>query len=454
MSCKKLRVVRWKKLRIITIAILFLMAVFVIHGAGMAQVRPRLSVWGRASFAPAQAYWANSFIYEWAAEKGVDVKISWIPVADVTPKLVTAVVAGTEPDIVIGGMPYTKFAELGLLLPLDDVVAKLGKEDIFDIKLQAGIIDGKVYAIPSGWELTWMHVRKDLFEKAGILDILPFENEKDVLMAAEKLTGIEPGVYGIGLPLGGTGFDAEWTFALYWYGFGGGFMTEKSSKGVVLGKEPYRSATKRTFAFLKEIFDKRLTPPDSGEWVDISNNLAFLHGRVAMTSNPMSIWYAIMTGKPDLVPKTMVVPDAFPIDLGQESNYIFKSTKHPDLAKDLVYRFFADKEAYRKGWSEQSHFYNLPIFKSQMKVISDAWKEGRYPVMGMDPWEAAMRTKFHEWPVTYPIGEPTSVWADFCTGWMANDMVLKAVVIGESFDKVIDEYQAKAEQMAREAYGR
>ncbi len=45
-----------------------------------------------------------------------------------------------------------------------------------------------------------------------------------------------------------------------------------------------------------------------------------------MTSNPMSIWYGIMTGKPDLVPKTMIHPDAFPIDQGDESNFIFSST--------------------------------------------------------------------------------------------------------------------------------
>jgi multiple sugar transport system substrate-binding protein len=437
---------------LVKIAVFLVAILIVFAGSSLAQERPKLTVWGRASFAPAQAYWANDLMYRWAAEKGVDIKITWIPVADVAPKLVTAVAAGIAPDVVIGGMPYTKFAEGGLLLPLDDLVDKIGRDDFFKVKLQAGTIKGKVYAIPSGFELTWLHVRKDFFEKAGILNMLPFESERDVVQAAEKLTGIEPGVYGIGIPLGGAGFDCEWTFTLYWYGFGGGLMKDRTVEGVVLGKEPYRSATKKTFTFLKEMFDKGLTPPDSGEWVDISNNLAYLGGKVAMTSNPMSIWYAIMTGKPELVPKTMVVPDAFPIDLGQESCYIFKSTKHPELAKDLLYTFFGDKEAYRKGWSEQSQFYNLPIFKSQMAVLSDNWKKGKYPFMGLDPYEAAMRTKFHEWPVAYPLGEATSVMADFCTSWMANDMVLRAVVKGEDFDNVIDRYQAEIEDMVREAY--
>jgi hypothetical protein len=40
--------------------------------------------------------------------------------------------------------------------------------------------------------------------------------------------------------------------------------------------------------------DKKLTPPDSTEWVDISNNLAYIQERIAMTLNPLSIYYALL----------------------------------------------------------------------------------------------------------------------------------------------------------------
>lgn len=416
--------------------------------------RPVLEIWGRASFAPAQAYWFNSLAYEWASQKGVDVKITWIPVADIAPKLVTAVASGTEPDLVIGGMPYAKFAEADLLLPLDDIVEKLGREDFFETKLLVGTVNGKVYAIPSGFEITWMHVRKDAFEKAGILNLLPFETKEEVLEAARKLQGIEPGMYGIGLPLGGSGYDAEWTFFIYYYGLGGGVIASRSREGVVFGKDPNRAIAREVLSFFRTIYNEGLTPPDSGQWVDASNNMAFLDGKVAMTSNPMSIWYAIMTGKPDLVPKTLIYPDFSPTDLGQEACFIFKSTEHPDLAKELLYTFFADKENYRKGWCEQSHLYNLPIFKSQMEVLSENWKQGKYPVMGMDPYEVALKATYHEWPMTYPLKEATSVMEDFCNSWMANDMVVRAVVKGEDLDAVIDFYQGKLEEMVSEAYGK
>ncbi len=70
-------------------------------------------------------------------------KITWIPVADMSPKLATAIASGTEPDMVIGGYPTAKFAEAGLLLPLDDLVDRIGRVDFFEIKLKQGMIDGK-----------------------------------------------------------------------------------------------------------------------------------------------------------------------------------------------------------------------------------------------------------------------------------------------------------------------
>jgi multiple sugar transport system substrate-binding protein len=421
-------------------------------GSGAALAKPKLVVWGRATFAPAQHYWANDFMYRWAADKGVDIKISWLPVTDMSPKLITAVTAGNPPDIVIGGFPVLKFAEADLLLQLDDVVDKLGRDDFFDIKLKVGNVGGKIYAIPTGFELAWLHVRKDFFEKAGLMNQVPFKNEKELLLAAEKLQGIESGVYGIGLPAGGSGYDTSWIFMSYWYGFGGGLLKDRTVDGVVVGKEPYRSGLKKAFLFYREVMNKKLTPPDAGEWTDFSNNQAFINGTVAMTTNPMSIWYAIMTGKPDFVPKTRVIPDAYPIDLNEESSFIFKKTEHAELAKDLLYSFFADKDAYRKGWCEQSHYYNLPIFKSQMKIISENWKQGKIPVMAIDPYEAAMRTKFHAQPYTVPLGEATSIMDDLANSWVINDWITRAVARGEDLDELIDGIQKQVEDMVREAY--
>jgi len=360
--------------------------------------------------------------------------------------MAAAVAAGTPPDVVIGGTPYMIYAERGLLAPVTDIVDKLGKGDIYDIKLRQGTWDGETYAISSGFELTWLHVRKDLAEKAGVTKLFPFKTVDDLYEASKKMTGIEKDVYGVGIPLGGSGFDCGWTFHEFFYGFGGKYATGRSSAEVVIGKEPNRSAAKKALQVLKKIYDEKWTPPDSGEWTDISNNLAYLNGKVAMTSNPMSIWYAIMTGKPELVPKTMLVPDLFPIDLGDEACFVFKGPNQ-DLGKELILKFFEDKEAYRKGWCAQSFWYNLPIFKSQMDAISKEWKDGKYPYWGIDPAEAVSRALTVD-PILPPIGVVDS----WYRGWGANDMVVRAVVKGEDPDKVIDSVQKTLEDAMLKEY--
>jgi multiple sugar transport system substrate-binding protein len=411
----------------------------------------KLTVWGRASFAPAQMYWASDLLREWAEKKGIDIEITWIPVADQAPKLAAAIAAGNPPDVLIGGDVNATYGERGLLVPLDDIVNELGKDDIFEGKLDQGTFNGHICAISTGFEMTWLHVRKDLAEKAGVLDLFPFRNENDILEAAEKLSKIEPGVYGIGIPLGSSGFDCSWTFQIYFEAFGGGWATGKTSKDVVIGKEPYRSAAKKAFGFFRTIWENGWTPPDSDQWVDVSNNLAYLDGRIAMTSNPMSIWYAIMTGKQELAPKTMLVPDWYPLDLGGESAYAFKG-KNEDLAKELILYFFKDKERYRKGWCEQSFWYNLPIFKSQMEEISKAWQKGSYKYWGIDPMEAVKRLP-HGPDCWIPYNKPIGVLASWNQAFGINEMVVRAVIKKEDPDKVLDDVQKKLEEEFRKEYG-
>lgn len=188
----------------------------------------------------------------------------------------------------------------------------------------------------------------DLVEKAGVSELFPFKSENDVLEAAEKLSNVEKGVYGIGIPLGSSGFDCSWTFQIYFESFDGGYASGKRSTDVVFGKEPYRSAAKKTFNFLRTIWENKWTPPDSDTWVDISNNLAYLDGRIAMTSNPMSIYYAIMTGKQELAPKTKLISDWYPLDLGGESCVVFKG-KNEDLAKEIAIALLATLSTYLIG---------------------------------------------------------------------------------------------------------
>lgn len=417
----------------------------------MAQ-RPKLVIWGRATFVPPQMYWVESKVRRWAAERGVDVEITWLAVADIGKKLIAAVEAGTPPDVVINGHPVARFAEAGLLVPLDDIVEKLNKSDIYPIKLKTCTWGGHIYAIPTMFEITWLHVRMDIVKKAHAENLLPVKSFEDLYRLAKKLNQVVPGVYGIGLPLGLNGYDTWWTFEHFWAGFGGGMMVNRTPTGVVIGKEPYREGLKRAFEFERRIWLEHLTPPDSTEWVDASNNMAFINGRIAMTINPLSIYYALATQKPQLAAVTAVWPLPVMVDLGDESCFVFKTTKYPELAKDLIYYLFKDKDDYRKGFCEAGWLYAFPIFKSQVKIISEEWKKGKWPFMKMDPLGVVKHIKYHE-TAAFPLGERTTVSEEFREGFIWNEMIQRVVVRGENPDKVIDEYHQKFVEEVKRVYG-
>ncbi len=415
-------------------------------------VRPKLVIWGRATFVPPQLYWIEKKVREWAAKNNVDVEITWLAVADIGKKLIAAVEAGNPPDVVINGHPVAIFAEKGLLLPLDDIVKKLNESDIYELKLAQCRWGGHYYCIPTMFELTWLHVRWDIVEKAGAQDLFPLKTLDDFYTAAKKLHMVEPGVYGVGLPLGLNGYDTWWTFQHFWGGYGGAMLANRSVSGVIMDKEPYRSALKKAFDIERRIWLEKLTPPDSDQWVDISNNKAFEEGRIAMTINPASIYYALMTRNPKLAAVTKLFLLPVSVDCGDESVFIFKTTKYPDLAKDLVYFLFADKEDYRKGFSEAAALYALPIFKSQMAVISNDWKAGKYPFFGEDPAKAVEKVKLME-TAAFPLGERTTVSETFREGFIWNEMIQRAVIKGEDYDTVIDTYAQKLREEVKRVYG-
>ena len=414
--------------------------------------KPKLVIWGRATFTPPQMYWVESKVRKWAEEHNVEVEITWLAVADIGKKLIAAVEAGNPPDIVINGHPVAIFAERGLLLPLDDIVKKLGEDDIYELKRKICMFNGHYYCISTMYEVTWLHVRWDIVQKAGIEDMFPPKTLDDIYEIAKKLNQVEPGVYGIGLPLGLNGYDAWWTFEHFWAGYGGGMLTERSVNGVVIGKEPYRTGLKKAFALFKKIWDEKLTPPDSTEWVDASNNINYIQGKIAMTINPLSIYYALMTQNPELAAKTKLFVLPVAVDCGDESVFIFKSTKYPELAKDLVYYLFKDKDDYRKGFVESSYLYALPIFKSQMKIISEEWKKGKWPGIMEDPAVVAEKVKIME-TAAFPLGERTTPSEEFREGFIWNEMIQRVVVKGENPDKVIDEFHQRFLEEVKRVYG-
>ncbi|MEM2154453.1 MAG: extracellular solute-binding protein [Nitrososphaeria archaeon] len=410
----------------------------------------KLTVWARSAFVAANNDWIKKMCLEWAQKKGFKIDISLIPVAELTPKLIAAIEAGTPPDVCIHGFNAISFAEQGLLVPLDDVVNELGKDDIHPFKLKQATVNGKVYCLPDHFELLYNIIRKDLADAKGVK--LPPQNLDELYQAAKTLTEKDKSIWGFGYPLGKC-YDTEGIFNWVWFNLGGKVMTSKSSKGVVIKDD---KAFLDAIAYTKKFWDEGLTPPDSDGWTDASNNQNYIDGRIAITQNPPSIYYSLMTGKPELAAKTVIAPaPPSTIDGGEESCYVFNKSKYVDDAKDLIVYLFKDKEEYRKGMCENGNYYSLPIFKSTLETVSQQWQKGQAGLKAwlIDPKEVVNTVKWDAFRVLPEMDDCVGVWEDINYGYELATYIQRAVIGKEDPVKVREELHNRVVELAQKRYG-
>ncbi|MBC7190420.1 extracellular solute-binding protein, partial [Candidatus Aerophobetes bacterium] len=360
-------------------------------------------------------------------------------------KLIAAVEAGTPPDMCVQAWGVGEWVHKGLLLPLDDVVEKLGKEDFFEHKLTENQLEGHIYGIPGFYELFVLHIRTDLLKAAGLDYPKNYEEFAEVGL---KLTDPAKGIYGMGYSLG-RNFDNDCHFLGALFTYGGGYLSEKSSKGIEIFKT---DPTYKALEWIKNLYDKKAIPTFG--MVEIGNNNAYINGTIAMTLNPPSIMYALKHRYPELAEKTKMIPVGEVIDGGEESLFIFKSTKYPELAKDLAYYYFKDKEDYRKNFIEAGELYGLPIFKSQAKIIGDAWMRGEWSEWGVNPYEVAKSIKYVSNPKAYPLGEASAVADRAMMSHLWSRLVDSIIFERVPIKDAVEEAYGELKRVALEIYGR
>jgi ABC-type glycerol-3-phosphate transport system substrate-binding protein len=98
--------------------------------------------------------------------------------------------------ITIGSYEAPLWGERGWLVPLDDLGADYGYDDIFDVVRQGLSYRGRMYAAPFYGESAFTYYRKDLFRKAGLeMPVQP--SYEQIRQFAQKLHDPEHNVYGI-----------------------------------------------------------------------------------------------------------------------------------------------------------------------------------------------------------------------------------------------------------------
>lgn len=182
----------------------------------------------------------------------------------------------------------------GLIRPLDDLVAKYGK----DLEPNQLIkIDGKTMAIAFMANSQHLFYRKDLLDKAGIA---PPKSYEDVLAAAKTLQ--EKGV--IKYPLGAAdkaGWDLAAEFVNMYLGYGGEFFEPGSAK-LAINNEKGKATLATMLALTK------FMSPDYLTYGADELNKDFQGGKIAISNNWGSLAGAAVDAKvatADVVANTM-----------------------------------------------------------------------------------------------------------------------------------------------------
>lgn len=247
---------------------------FTLSMGSIAYGQVNLQFWDMIWGPPEYIDTAEELVEQFNAEHpDINVEYRSIPWANWYETFVTAIGAGTAPDISTGaGYQAVQLYDLGAILPLDDVIEDLRQDGDLEDFLP-GTVDTLRYndhyvALPWGIDIRVWYYRKSLFEEAGLE---PPSNFDEFRAAAEALT--QNGQYG----LVGSG-DTGGTHYLYTLilNNGGGLFTE--DREVNLMSERNMEA----LGLLSEIGQNGWVHPASPGYDSDDRRRVFIQGNAAM----------------------------------------------------------------------------------------------------------------------------------------------------------------------------
>ncbi len=160
----------------------------------------RLSGWAAN---PQETALLESLLYKFSVEHP-EITVKYEPITgDYWQAIKTVVAAEEAPDIYymdIFQFPF--FAQQGVLVPLDEYMAKSGvkKEDFIPTLINAFTYEGKVYGIPKDFNTLGLFYNKDMFAAKGLAEPTDDWTWDDLKAAAVALSDPANNIYGLGVP--------------------------------------------------------------------------------------------------------------------------------------------------------------------------------------------------------------------------------------------------------------
>jgi multiple sugar transport system substrate-binding protein len=408
----------------------------VLRSMASAQAKPKLRIWLFKSFVTGANDVLAKHIEAWAKERNVEVELDWATFGDREQKFVAAIEAGNPPDLaemnVYGPMRYrpalrevTKVAgeiasARGGLLPFAERLMKF---------------EGKSLAVARYSMTTVFFVRKDIMEAKGLKP--PKVYDPDVVEFAKKTQDASKDLWGFGQTLNRSDDGDGFMQNILW-DYGGGVWDKdgKPALGTMFLKENMAA-----LQFAVDTIQKhKIQPPGVMGWTDVSNNEAYMAGKLVTTNNGASLYYAMVNRKHELAPKTLCIltPGGPAGSFVGSSCYnwaIFQKSQRADLAEDLI-RWVEDEKRFAE-YVEVSIGQAGPVYRG--RVDSAYWKS--------DPnFDAMLQNILRCVNIGHP-GPMTPAAAEVQGQKILTDMAGRVVVGGLSPEAALKEAHARVEEV-------
>lgn len=201
----------------------------------------KLTVWFPGNSEDEMKLVKDTIVPAFEKENGVDVEVTYVDWAQLSPKLNAAFAAGTAPDVFGHGVAATAdLVKNDRLVDLTPYVDKMPAADRDDLKtaLAGGLVNGKQYTMPLIATVRLLAYSAADFKAAGLDPEQPPKTWEDVKAAADKLTQRSGGkISRAGLIMPSDPIGAQQTFATLLWSNGGELLSEDGKKATLNSPE-------------------------------------------------------------------------------------------------------------------------------------------------------------------------------------------------------------------------
>lgn len=332
---------------------------------------------------------------------GVQTRVDFVGWEDLRPQTAVAANTGAGPDIVIG-WPDDPHLYTDKLIEVSDITEYLGKKygGWYFLAEKYGKKWGtnNWISVPMGGSGGPLVYRESWVKQAGF-DKIPDDFDQCLKLFQNLKRINHPCGFALGNAVGDANGFCNW---LLW-GFGG-YLVDKDGHVAINRKQ-----TIDALKFAKAMYPTMISGTLS--WQDPSNNKAYIAEEISLTSNGVSIYFALkndpktaqIAADTNHTPLPRGLADTPPMSALILNAMIFKHTKYPNAAKQFL-RFMMEQDQYEKWLTGCIGYWAQPL-----KAYAES------AVWNSDPKVAAYRdtcaNKFwngYEGPITAASGAVTA----------------------------------------------